>query len=201
MISVIDYDGGNCKSVINILKRLNLKFIFTNNKQEILKSDRIILPGVSNFKYCIDSLKKKNLDIILYESVLIKKKKILGICSGMQILGTHSEEGNADGLNFIKGFIKKIPSNQTLKVPHMGWNKIDTSNNNLFNNIKNYTRFYFCHSYHFVPDHENIIINYTNYNIKICAAYNFKNIYGVQFHPEKSFLDGSILVKNFCENC
>ena len=201
MISVIDYDGGNCKSVINILNRLNLKFIFTNSEQEILKSERIILPGVSNFKYCIDSLKKKNLDKILYESVLIKKKKILGICSGMQILGTHSEEGDVDGLNIIKGFIKKIPNNKTLKVPHMGWNKIDTSNNNLFNNIKNYTRFYFCHSYHFVPDHKNIIMNYTNYNIKICAAYNFKNIYGVQFHPEKSFLDGFKLVKNFCENC
>ena len=201
MISVIDYDGGNCKSVINILNRLNLKFIFTNSEQEILKSERIILPGVSNFKYCIDSLKKKNLDKILYESVLKKKKKILGICSGMQILGTHSEEGDVDGLNIIKGFIKKIPNNKTLKVPHMGWNKIDTSNNNLFNNIKNYTRFYFCHSYHFVPDHKNIIMNYTNYNIKICAAYNFKNIYGVQFHPEKSFLDGFKLVKNFCENC
>ena len=133
MISVIDYDGGNCKSVINILNRLNLKFIFTNSEQEILKSERIILPGVSNFKYCIDSLKKKNLDKILYESVLIKKKKILGICSGMQILGTHSEEGNSEGLNIIKGFIKKIPNNKTLKVPHMGWNKIDTSNNNLFN--------------------------------------------------------------------
>ena len=75
MISVIDYDGGNCKSVINILNRLNLKFIFTNSEQEISKSERIILPGVSNFKYCIDSLKKKNLDKVLYESVLIKKKK------------------------------------------------------------------------------------------------------------------------------
>ena len=201
MISVIDYEGGNCKSVINILNRLNIKFIFTDNEQEISKSEKIILPGVSNFKYCINNLKKKNLDKILYENVLIKKKKILGICSGMQILGTHSEEGDVDGLNIIKGNIKKIPSYKNLKVPHMGWNKIETNNNNLFKNINNYTRFYFCHSYYFVPDQENIIINYTTYNIKICAAYNFNNIYGVQFHPEKSFLDGSTLIKNFCENC
>ena len=199
MISVIDYDGGNCKSVINILNRLNLKFFFTNDEQEILKSERIILPGVSNFKYCIDSLKKKNLDKILYENVLIKKKKILGICSGMQILGTYSEEGNVDGLNIIKGFIKKIPNNKTLKVPHMGWNKIDTSNNNLFNNIKNYTRFYFCHSYHFSSNDKNLKINFTKYKFDICAAFNYQNIYGVQFHPEKSYIEGSKLISNFNE--
>jgi glutamine amidotransferase len=201
MISVIDYDGGNCKSVINILKRLNINFVFSNETKHISEAEKIILPGVSNFKYCINNLKKIGLDKILHENVVIKKKKILGICSGMQILGTHSEEGNIEGLNFINGYVKKIPENLKLKVPHMGWNKIDTQNNNLFKDIKNFTRFYFCHSFHFEPAEKNIIVNYTNYNIKICAAFNYNNIYGVQFHPEKSFLEGSKLIKNFCEIC
>ena len=201
MIAVIDYDGGNYKSVINILKRSKIEYVLTNNKNEILKSKKIILPGVSNFNYCIKKLKYLDLDKILSEAVIMNKKKILGICSGMQILGKYSEEGDIAGLNFVNGIVKKIESDKYFKVPHMGWNKVNTSNNNLFKEIENMTRFYFCHSYHFLSEDRNLNINTTNYKSEICAAFNFQNIYGVQFHPEKSYVDGLKLINNFCEIC
>lgn len=201
MIAIIDYDGGNYKSVINILNRSKIQFILTNDKKEILKCKNIILPGVSNFDYCMKKLKSLNLDKILYEAVIVNKKKILGICSGMQVLGSYSEEGNVKGLNFVNGTVKKIKSDKYFKVPHMGWNKVDTKNNDLFKDIKDMTRFYFCHSYHFLSEDRNLNINTTNYKSDICAAFNFQNIYGVQFHPEKSYVDGLKLINNFCEIC
>lgn len=201
MIAVIDYDGGNYKSVINILRRSKIKYVLTNNKNEILNCKKIILPGVSNFSYCIKKLKYLDLDKILSEAVIMNKKKILGICSGMQILGTYSEEGDIAGLNFVNGIVKKIESDKYFKVPHMGWNKVNTSNNDLFKEIENMTRFYFCHSYHFSSEDRNLNINTTNYKSDICAAFNFQNIYGVQFHPEKSYVDGLKLINNFCEIC
>ncbi len=197
MIAIIDYDGGNFKSVINILNRSKIKFILTNNKEEILKCKNIILPGVSNFDYCIKKLKSLDLDKILYEAVIIEKKKILGICSGMQVLGSYSEEGNAQGLNFVNGIVKKIESDKFFKVPHMGWNKVNTQNNDLFKDIENMTRFYFCHSYHFSSNDKNLKVNMTNYKFDICAAFNYQNIYGVQFHPEKSYTEGFKLINNF----
>ena len=197
MIAIIDYDGGNFKSVINILNRSKIKFILTNNKEEIIKCKNIILPGVSNFDYCIKKLKSLDLDKILYEAVIIKKKKFLGICSGMQVLGSYSEEGDSEGLNFVNGVVKKIKSDNVFKVPHMGWNKVNTKNNDLFKGIENMTRFYFCHSYHFSTNDKNLKVNMTNYKFDICAAFNYQNIYGVQFHPEKSYTEGSKLINNF----
>ena len=201
MIAIIDYDGGNFKSVINILNRSKIKFILTNKKEEIFKSKNIILPGVSNFDYCIKKLKSLDLDKILHEAVIVEKKNILGICSGMQVLGSYSEEGNIEGLNFVNGTVKKIESDKYFKVPHMGWNKVNTENNDLFKDIENMTRFYFCHSYHFSSEDRNLNINTTNYKSDICAAFNFQNIYGVQFHPEKSYVDGLKLINNFCKIC
>ena len=199
MIAIIDYDGGNYKSVTNILKRSKINYILSNKKSEILNCKKIILPGVSNFDYCMKKLKFLNLDKILYEAVIVNKKNILGICSGMQVLGSYSEEGNVEGLNFVNGTVKKINSDKYFKVPHMGWNKVDTKNNDLFKNIENNTRFYFCHSYHFSSNDKNLKINTTKYKSDICAAFNYQNIYGVQFHPEKSYIEGMKLINNFYE--
>ena len=201
MISVIDYDGGNFKSVINILKRIKVNYNLTRNKDLILNSKSIILPGVSNFGYCLNSLKSLELDKILHEAVIEKEIKILGICSGMQSFASYSEESDSAGLNFIEGKVKKIEHDEYYRSPHMGWNKVNTKDNKIFKDIKNYTRFYFCHSFHLEPLNKEIIVNYTNYKNKICAAINHKNIYGVQFHPEKSFIEGYKLIKNFIESC
>ena len=201
MIAIIDYDGGNYKSVINVLRRMKCDYILTNKPNEISEADKIILPGVSNFNYCMKSLMSLNLDKILFQEVIIKKKKILGICSGMQVFASFSEEENTNGLNLINGVVRKIKNDKFFRVPHMGWNKVNTENNLIFKEIKNFTRFYFCHSYHFSSKESNINFNYTSYGEKICAALNFKNIYGVQFHPEKSFNDGYKLLRNFIEIC
>tara|TARA_X000000950_G_C13872964_1_gene643685 strand:- start:509 stop:1114 length:606 start_codon:yes stop_codon:yes gene_type:complete len=197
MISVIDYDGGNYKSVLNVLKKLKLNFQLTNDYKKIINSKKIILPGVSHFGYCMNSLKSLDLDKVLNEAAIEKKIYILGICSGMQVMGAYSEEGETEGLNFVNGRIKKINSDTSYRVPHMGWNKVETSKNLLFRGILNHSRFYFCHSYHLMIDNKDAIINYTNYKEKICAAFSYKNIFGVQFHPEKSNIDGSKLISNF----
>ena len=115
----------------------------------------------------------------------------------MQVLGSYSEEGDVEGLNFVNGIVKKIESDKFFKVPHMGWNKVNTQGNDLFKDIENMTRFYFCHSFHFSSDDKNLKLNMTKYKFDICAAFNYQNIYGVQFHPEKSYTDGFKLINNF----
>lgn len=197
MIALIDYGAGNTSSVANILYRNNTKFIITKEIHEIKKSNKIILPGVANFSYCIKRLKETRLDEIIIEEVVIKKKLFLGICSGMQLLGTFSEEGNSYGLNIIQGKIKSMKKNGFKIVPHVGWNKIYHKNNEILKDIPSQTRFYFCHSYFFEPDEPQDIMTQTNYDKKFCSGINRKNIFGIQFHPEKSLKSGQILMKNF----
>ena len=198
MISVIDYDGGNIKSILNVLKRCRIEYKLTSEEKIIAKSDKILLPGVSNFSYCMASLKNKGLDKIIKNEVA-KNKKFLGICSGMQVLGSHSEEGNCEGLNIIKGKVVKFPKKSCKIVPHMGWNKIQIKKNILMSNIKNETRFYFCHSYYFVPDDKENIMLETNYHINFCSGIIQKNIFGIQFHPEKSHTAGLNILKKFSD--
>ncbi len=201
MIVVIDYDGGNIKSVTNVLKRSEINFQVSDDRKIIEKASKIILPGVSNFSHCMHSLKQKKIVDLIKKEVSENKKPYLGICSGMQILGTYSEEGNSEGLNLIEGTIVKLPKKLCHLIPHVGWNKVSIKENKLTKNLINYSRFYFCHSYHFKLIDESNSIMTTNYGIKICCGIKKNNIYGIQFHPEKSLNFGKILLKNFVLHC
>ena len=197
MLIIIDYNGGNAKSIANALKKLNVEFAISSEFNLIKSATRLILPGVSNFSHCMKELKKKNLDQILYEEILYKKKPFLGICSGMQVLATTSEEGDAKGLNLIPGKVIKLIKKKTLPVPHMGWNRVEKIRDDVINQIENFTRFYFCHSFHFVPDNPEHILMTVNYGAKICCGIKKENIYGIQFHPEKSQDAGLFILKSF----
>tara|TARA_X000000950_G_scaffold45778_1_gene52134 strand:- start:24303 stop:24926 length:624 start_codon:yes stop_codon:yes gene_type:complete len=198
-ISIIDYGVGNIHSVYNSINALGYKkVLISNNSKDISNSDVLILPGVGAFETCINNLKQRSLLKILNKEVLINKKPILGICVGMQLLATSSEEnGNHIGLGWIEGTVKKlvIPSNYS--VPHVGWNNVKlNSNSPLFSNNDQNTNFYFDHSYHFECSEENII-GFCDYGIKVTSAVQKNNIYGVQFHPEKSQTSGLKLFRGF----
>ena len=200
MIALIDYEVGNINSLAILLEDLNLQFCITRDEKIINNSTKIILPGVSNFSYCISNIMKFGLDKILKSEIIDKKKPVLGICSGMQILCNSSEEGNVKGLGFISGDIKKFPDDYRLRVPHIGWNKVKSNNNPLFIDVDKEERFYFCHSYFFSPDNRSqkkMIISETRYGKSFCSSFNYKNIFGVQFHPEKSQNIGKKIIKNF----
>lgn len=198
-IVIIDYGIGNTHSVSNAIKYLGYKnIIISDDEKKIQKADVLILPGVGAFEECISNLKNRKLDIILNESIIINKKPILGICVGMQLLATCSEEnGLHNGLDWIKGSVQKINAPKPLTVPHVGWNDVRCMNENvLFDRNVDNANFYFDHSYHFVCD-EKYIAGYCDYGIKITAAVQRENIFGVQFHPEKSQTNGLKLFRSF----
>ena len=197
MIGVIDYDGGNTKSILNVLNRCGIEYVVTNDVDQISICKKLILPGVSNFSFCIESLKKKKLDQLIINHAVKEKKLFLGICSGMQILGSFSEEGNTKGLNIIPGKIKKIPVEKSRIVPHVGWNKVKFKNSFITDGIENNSRFYFCHSYFYEPENKNHCLMSTFYGLEFCTGINSENIFGIQFHPEKSLSDGMKIIKNF----
>ncbi len=198
-IVIIDYGVGNTHSVLNAIKFLGYKKIIISDSEIIIKkADALILPGVGAFEECISNLKLRKLDIILNESVIVNKKPILGICVGMQLLATTSEEnGLHNGLDWIKGSVKKINVPKPLAVPHVGWNDVISKNENiLFNrNVEN-ANFYFDHSYHFDCE-EQYVAGYCDYGTRITAAVQRENVYGVQFHPEKSQTNGLKLFRSF----
>jgi glutamine amidotransferase len=198
-IVIIDYGIGNIHSVSNAIKYLGYKNIIISDDENIIqKADALILPGVGAFEECISNLKNRKLDIILNEAVIVNKKPILGICVGMQLLATCSEEnGLHNGLDWIKGSVKKINVPQPLAVPHVGWNDVSSKNKSiLFNSNSENANFYFDHSYHFVCD-EQYVSGYCDYGTRITAAVERENIFGVQFHPEKSQNNGLKLFRSF----
>jgi glutamine amidotransferase len=198
-IVIIDYGIGNIHSVLNAIKYLGYKNIIISDDENIIKkADALILPGVGAFEECIRNLKNRKLDIILNEAVILNKKPILGICVGMQLLATCSEEnGLHNGLDWIKGSVKKINVPQPLAVPHVGWNDVCSKNKSiLFNSNSENANFYFDHSYHFVCD-EQYVSGYCDYGTRITASVERENIFGVQFHPEKSQNNGLKLFRSF----
>jgi len=193
MIALIDYGAGNLKSVANALDDLEVEYIISNKNEEINLADKIIFPGVGEAKSAMNKLN----DYSIVESIVSTSKPLLGICLGMQLLATFSEERNTKCLDVIQTVVKKFDSEE-VKVPHMGWNKVEYKNQNeLFKNIKSGEHFYFANSY-YVPTTEYTIAS-TQYGISFSSALNKNNFYGVQFHPEKSGKVGLQVLRNFIE--
>ena len=197
MISIIDYGLGNVRAFSNIFSSLNINHKIVNNISDLNNSTKIILPGVGSFDWAMSKLKTSGFKNILDDMVLIQKIPILGICVGMQLMASNSEEGNLSGLGWINGEVKKISNNnENLILPHMGWNTVELQKNDLFKNIKD-PKFYFLHSYCFVSNEKNSILGSTFYGRKFTSVIRKDNIYGIQFHPEKSHENGIYILKNF----
>ncbi|MFH1536518.1 MAG: imidazole glycerol phosphate synthase subunit HisH [Patescibacteria group bacterium] len=200
MITIIDYNAGNLKSVQNALYRLGANSLITKKPDEILKADKIIFPGVGAAGAAMQNLNKLNL-ISPIKKFIKSGKPFLGICLGAQILLESSEEDNAECLGIIRGQNKKF-NNSNLVVPQIGWNQVNiTKSNNLFKNIPANSFFYFLNSYYFNLKDDKNILSKTNYGDKFISAFNKNNIYGVQFHPEKSGKIGEKLLSNFVNLC
>jgi len=196
MIVIVDYGMGNLHSVYKAFKRLNAKVIVSSSPKDIEKADKIVLPGVGHFKKGMEHLRSLKLIPVLNKKVLEEKTPILGICLGIQLFTNHSEEGDVPGLSWIDAGTIKL--NNKLKIPHMGWNSIRIKKQNpLFSGIDSEKQFYFVHSYHVVPKDKSIISTTVNYGIEFVSSIHKENIFGVQFHPEKSHSAGLSLLKNF----
>ena len=206
-IAIIDYGSGNLRSAAKALEvanksvNTNLKIVITSDPDVIKKANKVILPGQGSFRDCYLGIKKIN-DLVdtLNDFVLVQKKPIFGICVGMQLfakIGYESEE--TKGFGWIDGVVKKINNiNKTLKLPHMGWNQIEFKKDFLlFSGIENKSHMYFVHSYEFLTKQKDCVIATTNYGNSIIAAVVKDNIFGTQFHPEKSQKDGLKLLENF----
>ena len=206
-IAIIDYESGNLKSVSkavelasnNILNKSDVKII--NSANELKNFDKIVLPGQGSFKQCYQSL--LSIEGMIDEltcAVLEKQKPILGICVGMQLFSSFGEEdGGSKGFDWIKGKVNKINlTDKNLKLPHMGWNNISINQKSkLFSGIENESHFYFVHSFAFDVENEQFISATTNYSTAIVSAVEKDNIFGTQFHPEKSQANGIKILENF----
>ena len=198
MISILDYDAGNIKSVEKALIHLGQEAVITRDKDIILASDKVILPGVGAFGDAMGKLRKYKLDQVIYD-VVDKKIPFLGICLGLQLLFESSDETpGVTGLGLLKGEIKRIPDKEGLKIPHMGWNSIHVKENaTLFQGIPQDSYVYFVHSYYLAAKHEEDVAATTFYSTNIHASVEHENIFACQFHPEKSSAVGLKILENF----
>ena len=202
MIGIIDYGLGNVKAFANVYKMLDIPAIIVTKPHELIKVSRVIMPGVGAFDHAMKCLQDSGMREMLDEIVLHQQVPVLGICVGMQMLTNSSEEGVSPGLKWINGDVKKIDSsfNKSIYVPHMGWNDVKPLNNNdLFRGLSDDARFYFLHSYYVHCKRNEDVIAVTNYGVEFACAVNHENVFGVQFHPEKSHQYGIKLLKNFSE--
>lgn len=200
-VLIIDKIGGNVGSVYKTLKRLKANVICGSSEEEIRQAKRIIMPGVGHFENAINKLKEAHIIDVLYDKVIIKKNPVLGICLGMQLMTEHSEEGDVDGLGWFPSVNVKrfhFHENKKYKVPHIGWNTIESSVDcALLNGITERDFFYFVHSYYVKCANNDVSIAVTNYEQSFTSVIAKDNIFGVQFHPEKSYDAGDKLLINF----
>lgn len=201
MIAVVNYGLGNVQAFINLYERGNVPAFVASNSDDLQKADKIILPGVGAFDTAMRKLAKSKMIDGMRRLVLDHKVPILGVCVGMQILAQSSEEGDLSGLGWIDGVVKKFNVSDMKGdnyLPHMGWNNINPKKENaLILKMNNESRFYFLHSYYFSCSNKDDIIATSDYGFEFDSIINNKNIYGVQFHPEKSHRSGEKLLYNF----
>ncbi len=201
MITIVDYGLGNIRAFVNVYDRLNIKSKIANSKEDLKDAQKIILPGVGSFDYAMSQLNSSGMRDELEYQVLERKIPVMGICVGMQMLSKNSEEGKLDGLGWIDGEarlfdVSLIP--YKTQLPHMGWNSVSIKKeNNLLRDFDSDSRFYFLHSYYFHCNKEEDVIAETEYGLQYASAVKKDNIYGVQFHPEKSHNNGTKLLSNF----
>lgn len=200
MIAIIDYGAGNIQSVYKALEYIGCDAFITNDKNKILKADGAVLPGVGSFGDTIDTMNSYGIKNTVIDFIN-SKKPFLGICLGLQLLFPYSEESpNAKGLGVFDGTIKKIPSGDGLKIPHIGWNSLEIKKENgLFKGIDKNSYVYFVHSYFLDAKDKKIVSAQTEYGVKIDAAIEKDNVFATQFHPEKSGETGLKILKNFAD--
>ena len=203
-VTIVDYNSGNISSVINSFKEVSkdkVNIEVTLDLDKIKSSDKVVLPGQGSFKSCVDALNSiDGLVDCLNEFAIINKKPLLGICVGLQMLADVGyEETETKGLGWISGSVSKIDNhNGKYKLPHIGWNQINIlKDSKIFKDIENNSHMYFVHSYEFVPKDKNVISATTDYSSNIVCSVEKENIFGTQFHPEKSDKEGLKLIKNF----
>ncbi len=205
-VTIVDYNSGNISSVINSFKEVakdKVNIEVTADLEKIKSSDKIILPGQGSFKSCVDAL--NNIDGLvdtLSEFAINKKKPLLGICVGLQMFADIGyEEIETKGLGWISGKVLKIDNKQgKYKLPHIGWNQINiVKDSKIFKDIKNNSHMYFVHSYEFIPKDKNVISSTTNYSTNIVCSAEKENLFGTQFHPEKSDKKGLQIIQNFID--
>ena len=200
MIAIIDYDAGNSKSVEKALQFLGQECVITRDFHEIKKADKVILPGVGSFGDAMSQLRKFELDKVIHE-VAAEQKPFLGICLGLQLLFEGSEESEGvEGLHLLDGEILRIPEQEGLKIPNIGWNSLDLQNNGrLFENLNGNPFVYFVHSYYLKAREESIVKATIEYSTHIHASVEKDNIFACQFHPEKSGTVGLQILSNFAK--
>jgi glutamine amidotransferase len=203
-VTIVDYNSGNISSVINSFKEVakeKIKIEVTLNLDKIKSSDKIVLPGQGSFKSCVDALNSiDGLFDTLNEFTIINKKPLLGICVGFQMFADVGyEEAETKGLGWISGKVTKIDNqNGKFKLPHIGWNELNIAKDSkIFKDIKNKSHMYFVHSYEFIPKDKYVISATTDYSSSIVCSVEKENIFGTQFHPEKSDKEGLKIIDNF----
>lgn len=203
MITIIDYGSGNINAIANIYEKLKVEYKIAKTPEDVVGAQKIFLPGVGAFDETISKLDSIGFRKVLDKEVLENNVPIIGICVGMQILAESSEEGTLNGLGYIKGKVKKIDATllqHKPKLPHLGWNSIEIKRaSSLLNGIDPEMGFYFLHTYYFECENDNDVLTSTYYGRSFSSAVNNKNVYGIQFHPEKSHSNGVNLLHNFAK--
>lgn len=200
MIAIIDYGSGNIAAIANIYKQLKVPHVVTRDAQELAAAERYILPGVGAFDATMRHLTATGIVEVLQKQVVEGGKKLMGVCVGMQILAESSEEGELSGLGWIAGRVRKIRTGLPVPpaiLPHMGWNSINPRQVSIFEGIDPLRGFYFLHNYYFDASNNEEVIATVNYGSDMPCSVNRGNIFGMQFHPEKSHANGVAIFRNF----